>query len=158
MSLAVNVALFLCTNFAHAYGLVENRLFREAGEFFPGHHFRLYHGWLAFLAAANAVVVYGLSGNLWLALLVLVYFPFGLDWVWWVKRWFDFQVRLVLYGVTVFIGPDDAAKFYGETNAWLSREDWDNYLGLPLFLDVYWWWWVLGGASAVLGVLAVWPG
>ena len=53
----------LCLNFGHVYGLVENRLFREAGEYFPGHHFRLCHGWLAMLDLANALVVLALSGS-----------------------------------------------------------------------------------------------
>jgi hypothetical protein len=40
--LVPEVALFLRLNFGHGYGLVENLLFREAGEYFPGHHFRFY--------------------------------------------------------------------------------------------------------------------
>ena len=66
MDLAGIVALFLCLNFSHVCGLVENHLFTEAGDYFPGHHFRLYHAWLAMLDVANAVVVYALSGSVYL--------------------------------------------------------------------------------------------
>ena len=103
--LVVDLALFLCLNFGHVYGLVENRLFREAGEYFPGHHFRLYHGWLAMLDLSNALVVLVLSGSWLLAAFAAVYFALGLDVAWWVKRWLDFRFYLYMLNVPVFLGP-----------------------------------------------------
>jgi hypothetical protein len=155
MNLMEIIATFLCLNFSHAYGLVENRLFREAGEYFPGHHFRIYHAWLASLDVCNAVVVYALSGSVFAAAFVAVYFPFGLDWVWWVKRWLDFKFEAKLFGVTIFLGASEAGKYYNEPNAWHLKSDWDNYLGLPLVGGVYWWWWVFGAISALLAALAL---
>lgn len=155
MELANIVALIICLNFSHAYGLTENRLFKEAGEYFPGHHFRLYHGWLALLDLSNAVIVYALSDSIFLLAFVLVYFPFGLDWVWWVKRWLDFKFEVSFFGVSVFLGAVEAEKFYNEPNAWLRRTDWDNYLDLPLVVGVYWWWWVFGIISVLLAALSL---
>jgi hypothetical protein len=136
-----HVALFVCLNFGHGYGLVENRLFREAGEYFPGHHFRLYHGWLAILGLANALVVFALSGSWLLATFAAVYFPLGLDVAWWVKRWLDLHFNVVLvwmrdgvefWSLTIFFGQEASEQYYLESNAGHARGDWDNYLGLPL--------------------------
>jgi hypothetical protein len=153
--LAVDLALFVCLNFGHVYGLVENRLFREAGEYFPGHHFRLYHGWLALLDLANALVVLALSGYWLLAAFAAVYFPLGLDVTWWVKRWLDFHIRLYVMNLPVFLGPVASPGYYKEPNAWHTRGDWDNYGGGPLFFGVYRWWWVFGFASICLLVLSL---
>jgi hypothetical protein len=154
MDLVGIIALLLCLNFAHVYGLVENRLFKEAGEYFPGQHFRFYHAWLGLLDVSNAVVVYALSGSIFLGAFVAVYFPFGLDWMWWVKRWLDFKFQVSLDGIAVFLGAAEAEKYYNEPNAWHLRTDWDNYLGLPLVGGCYWWWWIFGGLSVLLAVLA----
>jgi hypothetical protein len=145
-----DLALFLCLNFGHAYGLVENRLFREAGEYFPGHHFRLYHGWLAMLDLANALVVLALSGSWMLTAFAAVYFPLGLDFAWWVKRWLEFRFYLYILNVPIFLGPVASPGYYGESNAWHDRIDWDNYLGPPLVFGCYAWWWIFGVASACL--------
>lgn len=138
------VALFICLNFCHAYGAVENRLFKECGEYFPGQHFRLYHLWLATLDFCNAVIVYALSLNPFLTLFALVYFPFGLDLVWWLIRYIDFHRDRIA-----------AEKFYGEPNAWCQQADWDNYLGFSLIFRVYWWWLLFGIISVILGGLSL---
>ena len=140
-------------NFGHVYGLAENRLFREAGEYFPGHYFRLYHGWLALLDLANALVVLALSGSWTLAAFAAVYFPLGLDVAWWVKRWLDFHFYLYALNVPIFLGPVASPGYYSEPNAWHERGDWDNYLSLPLVLGCYAWWWIFGATSASLIVL-----
>ena len=155
MDLMEILALFVCLNFAHVYGLTENRLFKEAGEYFPEHHFRLYHGWLALLDLSNGVVVYALSGSIFLLAFVLIYFPFGLDWVWWLKRWLDFKFEVSFLGVSIFLRAVEAKRFYNKPNEWHLRTDWDNYLGLPLVGGVYWWWWVFGAISMVFAVLAL---
>ncbi len=149
-SLVLSAALLLCLNFGHCYGLVENRLFREAGDYFPGHHFRLYHGWLATLDLANALVVLALSGSWALAAFAAVYFPLGVDWVWWLKRWLDFHVQLYVFNVLVFLGSVAAQGYYGGANPWHTQEEWDNYLGPPLVLGCFAWWWIFGGVSLCL--------
>ena len=153
--LAVDLALFVCLNFGHVYGLVENRLFREAGEYFPGHHFRLYRGWLALLDLGNALVVLALSGSWLLAAFGAVYFPLGLDAAWWVKRWLDFHFYLYMLNLPIFLGPVASPGYYKETNAWHARSDWDNYLGLPLVMGCYAWWWIFGSASTLRLVLCL---
>ncbi len=153
--LVVDLALFVCLNFGHLYGLVENRLFREAGEYFPDHHFRLYHGWLAMLDLADAVVVLALSGSWLLAAFAAVYFPLGLDVVWWVKRWLDFHFRLYVYNVPIFLGPVASLGYYKEPYAWHARGDWDNYGAGPLLFGIYRWWWIFGSASTCLLVLSI---
>ena len=162
--LAQDLALLVCLNFGHGYGLVENRLFREAGEYFPGHHFRLYHGWLALLDLANALVVLALSGSWLLTAFAAVYFPLGLDVAWWVKRWLDFHFHVVLvwmkegvefWSFTFFFGHEESEVYYSETNAWHRRADWDNYLGLPLVFSCYAWWWIFGFAGVCLLVLSL---
>jgi len=119
------------------YGVVENRLFKEHGEAVVLNHFKLYHIWLFILFAINAV-----TKSFWLSMLLLVYAPLALDVAWWLIRWIDFQRD-----------PVKAAESYGESNAWHSRGDWDNYGELPLVFGCYWWWWLLGGILAMLGVL-----
>jgi hypothetical protein len=64
----------------------------------------------------------------------------ALDVVWWLIRYWDFQVD-----------PVKATESYGEPNAWHSRDDWDNWLGLPLVLGCYWWWWACLSVLVVLG-------
>ena len=150
MALVNLIALVLLLNFCHAYGLAENRLFREAGEYFPGKHFRLYHAWLAGLDFLNGFIVYALSGSLMVSILCVVYFPLGLDIAWWVKRWLDFHYRYVLGGITVSVGPESAPGYYGETNAWHAQSDWDNYFKGELWLGCYSWWWVFGAISIIL--------
>ena len=149
-----DIALFTCLNFGHVYGLVENRLFCEAGEYFPGHHFRLYHGWLGKLDLANALVVLALSGSWLLAAFAAVYFPLGLDVVWWVKRWLDFHYYLYLLNVPIFLGPVASPGYYHEPNAWHARGDWDNYLALPLVRGCYAWWWIFAVSSGLLLALS----
>ena len=82
------------------------------------------------------------ADNVWQFLFLLVWAPLALDVTWWLIRYFDFKRD-----------PIKAAESYGEENAWHSREDWDNWLGLPLVAGCYWWWWVLGGLGIVLGVM-----
>jgi hypothetical protein len=86
------------------------------------------------LDLANALVVLALSESWLLAAFVAVYFPLGLDFVWWVKRWLDIHYYLYLGNSPIFLGPIASQGYYGEPNAWHSRNDWDNYLGFPLVL------------------------
>jgi hypothetical protein len=134
----------LCFAFPHAYGVVENRLFKEHGDYLPGKHFRIYHLWLAGLFSADAFFAYALSRHLILATLLLVYSPLGLDWVWWLIRYFDFKKD-----------PVEATKSYGEPNAWHLRSDWDNYGKFPLVLRCFLWWWAFAVLCVILGVLAL---
>ncbi len=157
MEILVFAALVLLFNFPHFYGEAENRLFIEHGELLPGKHFKIYHLWLALLFGFTSFLVFAISGSLLLAVCYVVYAPFGLDWVWWVHRWLDFNVRISLSGFTIFLGRFEAQMSYHEKNAWHQRSDWDNYLGLPLVqvgpVWCYWWWPVVGGLSAILFAL-----
>jgi hypothetical protein len=139
MSIITFIALFIVFNFPHIYGIAENRLFREQGEMLPGNHFKIYHLWLFFLFAGTGVIIYALSSSIILTLSYFIYSPFGLDWVWWAIRYFDFQKD-----------PVKAQKNYGEPNAWHLQTDWDNYLKLPLIYGTYWWWYLFGGTSLTL--------
>ncbi len=135
------VALVVLFNFPHVYGFAENRLFLEHGDYLPGHHFRIYHLWLAGLFAATGFLIFAFSRSYLLTASYLVYAPFGVDWVWWVIRYIDIKYR----------GHND---YDGGTGLpWHSRSDWDNYLGLPLVFGSYWWWYVFGSLSAVLFTL-----
>ena len=138
------IALILIFNFPHFYGAAENRLFKEHGEYLPGKHFRIYHLWLAGLFACSGFFVYVLSGSFWLAGCYLAYAPFGLDWVWWAIRYFDFNRD-----------PIKARYSYHEDNALPLQTDWDNYLGLPLVMGYYWWWYVTGTLSVAMGGLSL---
>jgi hypothetical protein len=143
MDLLTLLALIVGFNFPHFYGIAENRLFIEHGEYLPGHHFRIYHLWLAILFGGSGFLIYVLSRSLATMVLYVVYSPFGLDWVWWLIRYVDIKYR----GVNDYDG--------GVGKPWHSREDWDNYLGLPLVLGCYWWWWVCGVLCVILGVLTL---
>jgi hypothetical protein len=142
MDSLASIALVLVLNFPHLYGAAENRLFIEHGDYLPGRHFRVYHLWLGLLFAGSGFFVYALSRSLLLSAAYVVYAPFGLDWVWWVIRYIDIT----------FLNHNDYDG--GTGKAWVQREDWDNYLGLPLvqigFFRCYWWWIVGAVASAVL--------
>jgi hypothetical protein len=144
MELFVIAALVLAFNFPHFYGAAENRLFKEHGEYLPGQHFRVYHLWLALLFAGSGFLVYVISVFALLNSRHVVYSPLGLDWVWWLIRFYDFKLDSV-----------KARYSYQEENAWHIRIDWDNYLGLPLVFGCYWWWFVFGALSAVLGGLSL---
>jgi hypothetical protein len=133
------LALVVAFNFPHFYGIAENRLFIEHGEYLPGRHFRIYHLWLCLLFLGSSFFVYVLSRSLLLVACHFVYAPLGLDWVWWVIRYVDIEYR----GVNTYDG--------GVGKSWHSQEDWDNYLGLPLVGGMYWWWWVCGILSLILG-------
>ena len=133
-------------HFPHFYGVVENRLFIEHGDYLPGHHFRVYHLWLGLLFLGSGFFVYVLSRSLFLTAGYVVYAPFGLDWVWWVIRYDDIKFR----------GQNDYDG--GTGSAWVQQSDWDNYLGLPLVkigrFRCYWWWIVCAVVSVVLFSLA----
>ncbi|MFB3887962.1 MAG: hypothetical protein ACE14S_00600 [Candidatus Bathyarchaeia archaeon] len=135
--------LVLVWNFPHVYGAAENRLFIEHGEYLPGRHFRVYHLWLAGLFAGSGFLVLVLSRSAWLTAAYLVYAPLGLDWVWWLIRYVDIR----------FLGRNDYDGGVGK--AWHSRDDWDNYGGLPLLFGTYWWWYASGALSTVLGVVSL---
>ena len=145
----VSIALILSLNFCHIYGLAENRLFREAGEYFPDHHFRFYHAWIAGLDIGVGIIVYALSRSFFLTSFAVVYFPLGLDVAWWLKRLLDFKFRLVILDIEVFLGRSEAETFYNEKNEWHERRDWDNYGGFPI-IGCYLWWWVFAFISIVL--------
>ncbi len=134
-------------HFPHFYGVVENRLFVEHGDYLPGRHFRIYHLWLTLLFFGSGFIVYVLSRSLLLSFSYVVYAPFGLDWLWWVIRYIDIKYR-------------NHNDYDGGTgSAWVQRGDWDNYLGLPLVqigrFRCYWWWIVCAFASAVLFSLSL---
>jgi hypothetical protein len=116
------------------YGVVENRVFMEHGDANVLNHFRLYHVWLLVLFWFNAV-----TASFWLSMMLMAYSILALDVVWWVIRYVDIAIR--------------NKNTYGEPNAWHMRTDWDNYLGLPLFLKCYWWWTVFTILCVVLGVV-----
>ena len=110
------------------YGVAENRLMYEKGEKMILNHFRLYHVWLTVLFLLNA----SSAGSVLKFLFLFVWAPLGLDASWWLIRYFDYKRDY------------EKAKqqYWGEPNAWHDRNDWDNYLGLPLVAGCYWWWWV----------------
>ena len=121
------------------WGAMENRVWKEQGEAWILGHFKTYHVAMGVLdvitsaLGANSIIQF---------FFLLIWAPLALDVTWWVIRYFDFKRD-----------PVEAAKRYGEPNAWHLQTDWDNWLGLPLVLGCYWWWWLLGGVLVVLGVL-----
>jgi hypothetical protein len=121
------------------WGAFENRAWKEHGENWILGHFKTYH---AVMGAFDIVIALLGANGVWQFLFLLVWAPLALDVVWWLIRYWDFQRD-----------PVKATESYGEPNAWHSRDDWDNWLGLPLVLGCYWWWWLLGGMLVVLGVL-----
>jgi len=125
------------------WGAAENRLWKEHGENFILNHFKLYHIFMfSLFAVINAI---GLTFSLqsfgeWL--FFMAFDPLSLDVAWWFIRYYDFNKN---YGKAVIS--------YGETNAWHSKTDWDNWLGLPLIFGIYWWWYVFTAICIILGVV-----
>ena len=124
--------------FAVLWGLNENRTFHEMGEWRFLGHFKWYHLFLAVLI--GLVSFLGAEGSIAKFAFLMVWNILGLDVVWWVKRYWD-----ITHG--------DVAVYLPETHAWHQREDWDNWLGLPLLLRTYWWWHVFAALLVVLGVV-----
>ena len=122
------------------WGAGENRVWKEHGESWILGHFKTYH--VAMGVFAVAIASLGAEGVLQF-LFLLVWAPLALDVAWWVIRWVDFRRDSV-----------KAAESYGEPNAWHLQNDWDNWLGLPVY-GVYWWWYVFAVLLVVLGVLAL---
>jgi hypothetical protein len=121
------------------WGACENRLWKESGESWILGHFKTYH--VAMGALAVATSLFG-AKNVFQFLFLLTWAPLALDVTWWLIRYFDFKRD-----------PKKAEQQYGESTAWHSQGDWDNWLGLPLVAGCYWWWWCLAGILVVLGVL-----
>jgi hypothetical protein len=133
------IKLILVALFWVLWGVSENRVWKEHGENWILGHFKTYH---AVMGAFDVAIASLGADSVWQFLFLLVWAPLALDVVWWLIRYWDFQVD-----------PVKATESYGEPNAWHSRDDWDNWLGLPLVLGCYWWWWVCLGILVVLGVL-----
>jgi len=137
--------------FAVAWGIAENRLFREQDvgwEIFD--HFKPYH---LFLVSLTMLVAFlGCEGSTRLFLILALWTPWMLDIVWWKIRYYDFKTK-----------PDASVLYNGETNAWHRRLDWDNCplprvrlnplrveAWKPPIIGCFWWWWVLGGLLVLL--------
>jgi hypothetical protein len=123
------------------WGAFENRVWKEAGEAWILGHFKTYHVAIGTLAVITSALG---AKNIFQFLFLLIWAPLALDVTWWVIRYFDFKRD-----------PVKAAESYGEPNAWHSKEDWDNWLNMPLVGGCYWWWWLLCGVLVVLGALAL---
>ena len=121
------------------WGISENRVWKEHGESWILGHFKTYH---AVIGAFDVAIASLGADNGWQFMFLLMWAPLALDVVWWIIRYWDFKRD-----------PVKAAESYGEPNAWHSRGDWDNWLGLPLVFGCYWWWWLLGSILVVSGVL-----
>jgi hypothetical protein len=119
------------------WGAFENRAWKEHGENWILGHFKTYH---AVMGAFYVAIASLGADSVWQFLFLLAWAPLALDVVWWLIRYWDFQVD-----------PVKATESYGEPNAWHSRDDWDNWLGLPLMLGCYWWWWACLSVLVVLG-------
>jgi hypothetical protein len=128
--------------FAIAWGIAENRLFKEQGEWAILNHFKQYHVFLFFLVGLVAFL--GCEGNPLMFIFHLLWAPLMLDVAWWVIRYYDFkrdrQSAIVAYN--------------GEVNAWHQQGDWDAW-NLPIWFGVYSWWYIMGAALAVLAVFIV---
>lgn len=132
------IAFIIALTYAIAYGIGENRLFKEEGEWWLLNHFKAYHVWLLYITII--VSACGAEGS-WLKFaFLMVWTPLMLDVTWWIIRYYQ-----ITHG----------ENQYGEPNAWHLQSDWDNWLGLPLVAGCYWWWWVLSIVCAVLGALIV---
>ena len=136
-------------SFAIMYGIVENRLFREQDvgwEIFD--HFKPYH---LFLVSLTLLVAFlGCEGGILKFVFLCLWTPLVLDVTWWLIRFYDFKSK-----------PDASLLYFGETNAWHLRSDWDNcplpLIGKPpLVLGVFWWWWVLGGVLCLISYFILW--
>jgi hypothetical protein len=119
--------------FAILWGAAENRLFREQDigwELFD--HFKPYH---LFLVSLTLLVAFlGCEGSVLKFVFLALWTVLGLDVTWWLIRYRDFKVN-----------PNASKQYFGETNAWHQREDWDNcplpLIGKPeLIFGCYWWW------------------
>jgi len=160
------IAVISLFNFAHFYGFAENRFFREAGALLPCGYFKVYHGWMALISIWLGGLTFVLLGNFLYGVACAVYFPLGLDVVWWIKRYLDFtrphtvfRIKRWDWEVDLFYGRELSEKRYRETNAWHERDDWDNN---PLWFSekpplvgigpykVYLWWWIFSIATAGL--------
>ncbi len=135
------------------WGAAENRLWREAGDAVILGHFKTYHFFMAILT----VLVAALGASSWLSFVFLiVWAPLMLDVTWWSIRYLDVThlgQTWRLSDLTIWVFPAVNPYDYGAGKAWHSRDDWDNWLGIPLIGGCYWWWWMLGGLLAVLATI-----
>lgn len=150
------VAFIVLFNITHLYGIFENRLFYEAGEYLPGKHFRIYHAMMAGMALTLGWLTWVITHNPFLASSVTVYFPLGLDIAWWIRRYLDFTLPYkTLYverwnwTLTLNLGREKAEQYYKEKNSWHQPLDWDAY-GMPLWFGIYSWWIIFGAITAGL--------
>lgn len=150
------ITFLAALTFAVLWGWAENRLFREQDtgwEIFD--HFKPYH---LFLVSLTLLVAFlGCEGSFSKFLFLTLWTPLVLDIVWWLIRYRDFKAN------------EAAAiqQYFGESNAWCERLDWDNCplpaIRLnplrveawkpPLIFGLYWWWILL---TAALTVIALW--
>jgi hypothetical protein len=121
------------------WGVLENRVWKEAGESWILGHFKTYH---IAIGVLDTIISGVCATNVFQFLFLLMWAPLALDVTWWIIRHIDFKRD-----------PVTAEKLYQETNPWHLQTDWDNLLGLPLVAGCYWWWWVLGALGAIFGVL-----
>lgn len=133
------IAFILALAFGVIWGVAENRLFKEQGEWWLLNHFKKYHIFLLLLTILVAGM--GCENSILKFIFINLWTPLALDVTWWIIRYYE---------ITKY-GQGD----YGEPNAWHMQSDWDNWLGLPLVLGIYWWWWVLGIACLILGQIMV---
>ena len=136
------IAFILALLFAIVWGASENRYWRESNWYDAPlilGHFKQYH--LAMVVFDLIVAGMGCGGSLLSFIFLVLWFPLILDVTWWVIRYYDFSKDY-----------EKAKLSYNEPNGWHLQTDWDNWLGLPLVVGVYWWWWLLSGILIAIGV------
>ncbi|MFA5307013.1 MAG: hypothetical protein WC365_06210 [Candidatus Babeliales bacterium] len=143
------IYFIIALTFAIAWGIAENRLFREQGEWWILNHFKQYHLFLFYLTfiiallGCEATDVFQIDAILKFIFLIL-WTPWALDVTWWIIRFYDYARDY-----------DRATVFYNEPNPWHIQSDWDNYTKRPLVYGIYDWWWIFGGILLLLGTLII---
>jgi hypothetical protein len=149
------IALFLKAFIGVIWGIGENRLWKEHGENFILNHFTTYHFFMAVLfGAINSIgISWGVHGliewGIWMLWDVLM-----LDVAWWIIRYLDLTHLGMVWGIgNTIIWKFPLSNNYdsGLGKPWHSKDDWDNWLGLPLIFGTYWWWWLFSLVIILLG-------